>query len=1202
MARPGSVEVGGYFPTPGSILPHVASLVVWPERRRHGLVLDPCAGDGTAVRALCEAWSADPGSGSQWAPNRPSIVACELERERARALQASLGGSGDRAFHGDSFRLVAGNDLSAGGGASVLYLNPPYDHDPEHGRLEQRFLARFTGHLAAGSGVLLLLVPYGALPASAELLATAYAELRCWRLPPAEFEAFGQVLVAGRRRSRALDAAPRAVDRVLRWARSPEELPVLSSDAAVRYRVPGAADARFRLDYVLAESDLEAAAGGFEPWRGETGERLSARELLGALFPVALPPKPAHIALALASGMFNGHRLEPDAPDRLPPILAKGAYSRESVEIDRKESSTGAVSVTAVDRPRLRVTVLRLDTGTFHTLAEGIEPAGGDDMEQWTAADLLLHYGRSMAELLRRQFPPLHDPADPEGQIELPALAREPFGVQSQAIQAALKLLATGRNPMFTAEVGTGKTTMALFVAAALSPRHHRETLRQLERVGLPGSLPLVRRTLVLCPPHLLGSWRDQAEAVVPEARVRIVETVHDLAADAELYVLSRETAKLGHGHAGVDGRCPGCGAPLARGAETNASRRLRCEAEIRRPRNLFARLAVELAAVLVASLPEEDLVGSLAPERWREVCEGSEAVPVSVERVERFRSGVLRALRDALEDRGSDRRYTVVLPLLQLAGRLTEAAGGSLEVLADRLAEVARVLSHPTNGSFLLQQVPGVRRRAVVDDRTAEEVLLGALEELDELAEWHEEGVCGEPLFQAAPPRRVPLAKRILRSYRDRFDLVILDEAHEFNHARSAQSKAAHRLTGLPGVPTLALTGSLMGGYASSLFTNFHALSPAFRREFGREDRGTFVARYGYQKVRLTLRDSTDVKALGRYTDREIANRRVIGEAPGVHPLFLMRYLLDTAIPVHKADLEEALPPLVEAPAPLAVADGDVAAGELLAEYERMQGRVLERIHEDRFEPELSGRLLGSLVELPSYLDRATEDLEPFQVAYPESVGGAVVARGRAFPSSWRTPKEAWLLAELERRVAAGERVIVFVRHTRTRLPERLLELVKTVVPSAVFLDVRKVPTKKREAWIDRRLNEPGVPVLLVNPNAVRTGLNNLIGFSTAVWYELDYSAFTYRQAIGRLHRIGQRRAVTVLIPYYAGTAQEIAFRLVAKKVTASLQVDGLDVRAALEAAGAGDGLPDGLDAALSLGRAVYRALGGGGRGRLAA
>ena len=45
-------------------------------------------------------------------------------------------------------------------------------------------------------------------------------------------------------------------------------------------------------------------------------------------------------------------------------------------------------------------------------------------------------------------------------------------------------------------------------------------------------------------------------------------------------------------------------------------------------------------------------------------------------------------------------------------------------------------------------------------------------------------------------------------------------------------------------------------------------------------------------------------------------------------------------------------------------------------------------------------------------------------------------------------------------------------------------------------------------------------------------------------------------------------------------------------QEVNASLQVDGLDVRAALEAAGAGDGLPDGLDAALSLGKAMYRVL----------
>jgi hypothetical protein len=107
-----------------------------------------------------------------------------------------------------------------------------------------------------------------------------------------------------------------------------------------------------------------------------------------------------------------------------------------------------------------------------------------------------------------------------------------------------------------------------------------------------------------------------------------------------------------------------------------------------------------------------------------------------------------------------------------------------------------------------------------------------------------------------------------------------------------------------------------------------------------------------------------------------------------------------------------------------------------------------------------------------------------------------------------------------------------------------------------------------------------------------VRTGLNNLVSFSTAIWHELDYSATTYRQANGRLHRIGQTRPVTVWMPYYQATAQQIAFELISKKISASLQVDGLDLQAALEAAGASAESSTSMATAMSLGQAVYEAL----------
>ena len=63
-------------------------------------------------------------------------------------------------------------------------------------------------------------------------------------------------------------------------------------------------------------------------------------------------------------------------------------------------------------------------------------------------------------------------------------------------------------------------------------------------------------------------------------------------------------------------------------------------------------------------------------------------------------------------------------------------------------------------------------------------------------------------------------------------------------------------------------------------------------------------------------------------------------------------------------------------------------------------------------------------------------------------------------------------------------------------------------------------------------------------------------------------------------------------------GTAQQVTFELIAKKTTASLQVDGLDLQAALEAAGASDEETAALSTALSLGQAVYRALSGRGVG----
>ncbi len=65
--------------------------------------------------------------------------------------------------------------------------------------------------------------------------------------------------------------------------------------------------------------------------------------------------------------------------------------------------------------------------------------------------------------------------------------------------------------------------------------------------------------------------------------------------------------------------------------------------------------------------------------------------------------------------------------------------------------------------------------------------------------------------------------------------------------------------------------------------------------------------------------------------------------------------------------------------------------------------------------------------------------------------------------------------------------------------------------------------------------------------------------------------------------------------MPVYAGTAQEIALDLLARKTSASEQTDGLDLQSQLEAAGAaGSDVAAAQLAVLSMGQAIYSILAG--------
>ena len=1319
--RPEALAVAGYYPFPAPLLPALAALVTLEQSTiaSHTLALaDPCAGEGQAIAALaCSLAERYPAIKSL------RVTACEMEAGRFAALRARAWGELGRgpisltAHHADAFTLVpqgSGED-----GAHILLLNPPYGAQRRHGRLEQAWLARFTGTLMPGAGLLLFVVPHAALAASAAHLAVHYEHLSCLRLPDPDFAAYGQVVLLGRRAPTSLAAIraaappPDTVRRILAWGEHPNALSVLGQD-------PGGAvipfDRTGSLGFGQARVNLADLLTEVKPWTqgsratplADSGLGAGLESLVGRPYPVAMPPKPAHLALALASGAFNGKRIEPDHPaSGLPPVLLKGAFTRDyaalTTNLDQQGNPSSQVQV---QQPRLSVVALDLRAYRYVTIKEGHIPTGAAALDQLNMGDLLASYGAGLTELMSVQFPPLHQPDAPAHQLALPRLGRALFTAQHQAVQATLKLLGQGVNPFLISEVGTGKTTMALAAAAALAPAVQAATTAELRRVKAPSvPLPRVRRVLVLCPPHLLTSWRQETAAVLPGARAVVLSRIADInqalaeaarppapadgtAWDANpgtgmtVYILSREMAKLGHAIAAAPWRrggeavCPRCGSPIALPEGQLAARRARCLAQASRPANPVAGLTLDLAALLGPYHPDDERLPDLIEGRLvaalRARHAGRPAGDWADPRHAGRRERLLRRLTSLLIAEGNGaagqdlgRGLECLLAACpdaerarlgpELGERLHAASGETTPNLREiglRLLLLSGVEDSPLERAHedksgpwrafrltrrLLAAAPeqpgaynpyaydarpwyGYARdaagRTQLYDRQigGSALALAALAHLLEQSRFRHGPSCGEPLYSAVPsPRRYPLAKYLIRQARGLIDLCILDECQEYATAGSAQEKAAHRLVTLPGVPTLSLSGSLINGYSSSLFANMWALSRSFRAEFPREGKSDFVSRYGFRK-RLVILDPEGgrerrVAGYGSQSDREEVIEdetvRQLGEAPGVLPLFILRHLLPEAILVHKSDLDLSLPALDEYPVGVGFADAPEDR-QLAANYLRLTERLLAAIKADRG-TDRAGRLWGAMSELPSYLDLAAADTgnvtlegggRGYEIRYPTALEGELIAEADPLPAAYRTPKERWLLATVKRELAEGRNVLLFVRHSgkEGRLPQRLARLLaEDAGIQAAILDAEKVGAAKRQDWINQEVIGRGRRVLIANPQAVKTGLNNLVFYATGIFFELDHSAICYRQAVGRLHRIGQTKAVRIFYPVFDGTAQTTARDLLGQKIKASLQTDGLDIESALEAVGAGDESSRiGARAALSLGQEIYQRLAG--------
>ncbi len=382
----------------------------------------------------------------------------------------------------------------------------------------------------------------------------------------------------------------------------------------------------------------------------------------------------------------------------------------------------------------------------------------------------------------------------------------------------------------------------------------------------------------------------------------------------------------------------------------------------------------------------------------------------------------------------------------------------------------------------------------------------------------------------------------------RGRFDLLVGDEVHEYKARGSDQGIAAGALADACG-KSLSLSGTLMGGYSSTLFHLLYRFSPEIRSEFGRSEEGRWVQRYGFQEPTVG-RDDDDPVEDGRNSRRR-KYRKVVRERPGLAPSALFR-LIGNSIFLRLSDVASGLPDYSERIL-LSGMDSELDSSgySQRGAYDRLFTVLRDALADalSRGSKRLLAAYLQSLLAYPDGCTRGESVFDPQD--------GDLLVQVPPLTEDKLYPKERALVDLVAAERMAGRRVLVYVTHTGNRdITGRMDENLTRHGFKVAVMKADAVAPERRESWVADRVNA-GVDVLICHPRLVQTGLD-LIDFPTICWYETDYSVYTMRQASRRSWRIGQTRPVQVVFMAYRNTLQADALKLVAKKLQSSLAVEG--------------------------------------------
>lgn len=757
-----------------------------------------------------------------------------------------------------------------------------------------------------------------------------------------------------------------------------------------------------------------------------------------------------------------------------------------------------------------------VETMAVQTTANEDQEACADEVAEEAVESIPLRqflqdFGSNLFESVCRQNQPIYTgQTHPRREAAMDSLTRQLFPAQREVVRAVTELLISRNQPaaIINAEMGTGKTMMAIAASNVL----HAEGLK---------------RTLVVCPPHLVYKWRREILSTVPDARVWILNGADTLSKllmfrsmrkkpkAPEYFILGRVRMRMGFNWKPVwrtetryywsldeqgskrafkmlEHVCPRCGGLIRNGEDEPiydaekiktylSGARTRCQSRIN---------------------------GVICNEPLWTMCHKNADLADPVERT-------LNAIQ----------RLPSVGP--KTAQKLVKVFGHQMigEILESNAQAFANLMDE--EGEFIFSEAQCRRL----------ERSLGKM----------------EFSFSQGGYQASEFIKRFLpKNY---FSLMVVDEAHEYKNYGTAQGQSMAVLARAVN-KILALTGTLMGGYSSDIFYLLWRMNPNMMLAdgFGYNKSNSlgsagmaFARQYGVMKevVKLARRDA--VYEEGSFSSSKAKRATVsVSEAPGISPIAIMRYILPITVFLKLNQLgQDVLPPYTEHFREVNL------AGEQEDVYQRMTMILRDALKAalSKRDNTLTSTVLNTLLAWPETCFRE-------EYVIWKRHGEVLFNAPAVFADDSPTPKEQDLLDLVDEELSQGRRVLVYTVYSDRRdTTSRLKALFKARGVKAGVLRAT-VKADEREDWVADQLDK-GMQVLVCNPELVKTGLD-LLEFPTIYFMQTGYNVYTLMQAARRSWRIGQKEAVRVYFAGYRGSTQALCLKLMAQKIAVTQSTSG--------------------------------------------